>query len=491
MTTSKAARPNTTSGPKSYRSLLADIESTSTPQYSPPCELGTNDAGVAFLEENATKPGVVSLPSGLQYKVLKMGAASSKSPLRTTDCEVHYRGKLIPAEGAAEFDSSIKRGKPATFAPNKVVQGWTIALQLMGVGDKWAVYVPPALAYGDAGRSDEKRGQYIPAGAVLCFELELLAVRGPSKARPVRPVEPPSDGSFEPAKSFDGARAGFVFTSGAFGVGYYKDRAAAPATAAAAAESTTTPSVGEPASSPPDENAETTTGGPSHQGRAPVLGEISGLRANAGQPSGGAPLDSSGLFSRAPAQVETRRAGTPGVSGSRDSSRPATPKSHAKQAGAAALRRATEELAKPKPQVAPPQEQAPPPQPPRELVERLEAVAAAEAYAAAQAAAQDENGGMATGRSTKSTARRRSSSSVEVQQLRDQLAEQKWLTQATVGALEALLLRLRLPTLKHALNDLSLPSDGKKDELASRLIGAMSELTPRDPAAKQEWRGIR
>ena len=66
-----------------------------------------------------------------------------------------------------------------------------------------------------------------------------------------------------------------------------------------------------------------------------------------------------------------------------------------------------------------------------------------------------------------------------------------WLTKATVGALETLLLRLRLPTLKHALNDLSLPSDGNKDELAARLINAMSELTPRDPNIQKEWRGIR
>ena len=198
--------------PKAYDAVVAQIEATSAPQFAPPTEGGTTDDGIAFLNDNREKPGVVTLPCGLQYRVLKSGPATGKSPLKNTECAVHYRGKLIPAQGGTEFDSSYKRGKPANFAPSKVVQGWTIALQLMGVGDKWAIYVPSEFAYGDAGRSDEKRGQYIPAGAVLCFELELLSVKGPSKAKPVRPDPPPkkpTDGSFEPSPHFEGPRPGF------------------------------------------------------------------------------------------------------------------------------------------------------------------------------------------------------------------------------------------------------------------------------------------
>jgi len=131
--------------------------------------MGTNEKGIAFLKENGAKEGVVTLPSGLQYKVL---TASTKegalTPSPSAPCECHYAGTLIDG---TEFDSSIKRGRPATFAPNQVIKGWTEAMQLMREGDKWELYIPSELAYGD-----RNRGQFIKAGDVLIFTLELIKV---------------------------------------------------------------------------------------------------------------------------------------------------------------------------------------------------------------------------------------------------------------------------------------------------------------------------
>lgn len=127
---------------------------------------GTNAAGVAYLAENRNKPGVVELPSGLQYKVIK--SADGPSPSVRTKCECHYRGTLIDG---TEFDSSYKRGKPTTFAPNQVIKGWTEAMQLMHEGEKWELYIPSELGYGD-----RDRGQFIKGGDVLVFELEILKV---------------------------------------------------------------------------------------------------------------------------------------------------------------------------------------------------------------------------------------------------------------------------------------------------------------------------
>eukprot|EP00051_Salpingoeca_urceolata_P026829 m.478906 g.478906 ORF g.478906 m.478906 type:complete len:163 (+) comp21269_c0_seq1:174-662(+) len=135
-------------------------------------QAGTNEAGVKFLSENKEKEGVVVLPSGLQYKVLKTGSGT-KSPQVSTPCECHYTGTLIDG---TEFDSSVKRGRPATFAPNQVIKGWTEAMQLMHEGDKWELYIPSELAYGD-----RARGQFIKAGDVLVFTLEILKIKGPTK----------------------------------------------------------------------------------------------------------------------------------------------------------------------------------------------------------------------------------------------------------------------------------------------------------------------
>ena len=132
----------------------------------------TTAEGLAFLAANAKEQGVTQLASGLQYKILQRAAdlASAKSPLKDTPCECHYVGTLIDG---TEFDSSIKRGKPATFAPSQVVKGWTEAMQLMAEGDKWRLFLPSELAYGD-----RARGQHITPGAVLIFELEILKVNG-------------------------------------------------------------------------------------------------------------------------------------------------------------------------------------------------------------------------------------------------------------------------------------------------------------------------
>jgi FKBP-type peptidyl-prolyl cis-trans isomerase FklB len=131
--------------------------------------LGTNEVGLAFLKENGAKEGVVTLPSGLQYKKITTSAKEGAlTPTASSPCECHYAGTLIDG---TEFDSSIKRGKPATFAPNQVIKGWTEAMQLMREGDKWELYIPSELAYGD-----RNRGKFIKAGDVLVFTLELIKV---------------------------------------------------------------------------------------------------------------------------------------------------------------------------------------------------------------------------------------------------------------------------------------------------------------------------
>ena len=123
-------------------------------------------AGEAFLAENAGKEGVTTLPSGLQYKVITSGAG--KSPQKSDKVTVNYRGTLIDG---TEFDSSYSRGKPATFGVGQVIPGWTEALQLMKEGDKWEIYIPSKLAYGERGA-----GGKIPSHSALIFEVELISV---------------------------------------------------------------------------------------------------------------------------------------------------------------------------------------------------------------------------------------------------------------------------------------------------------------------------
>ena len=125
------------------------------------------EAGKKFLAENAKKEGVVTTESGLQYKVIKSGDGPTPGPEDTVT--THYRGTLIDGR---EFDSSYSRGQPASFPVKGVIAGWTEALQLMKVGDKWELYIPSELAYGAAQRSE-----LIQPNSTLLFELELLAVK--------------------------------------------------------------------------------------------------------------------------------------------------------------------------------------------------------------------------------------------------------------------------------------------------------------------------
>lgn len=132
-------------------------------------EMTTNNLvkGEIFLKENAKKEGVVVLPSGLQYKVLKEG--KGPKPASTNMVTTHYVGTLIDG---TEFDSSIKRGEPASFPVSGVIPGWTEALQLMKVGSKWQLVVPPKLAYGENGAGDK-----IGPNSTLIFEVELLEIK--------------------------------------------------------------------------------------------------------------------------------------------------------------------------------------------------------------------------------------------------------------------------------------------------------------------------
>jgi FKBP-type peptidyl-prolyl cis-trans isomerase FklB len=128
-------------------------------------------AGEAFLAENKSKEGVVTLPSGMQYKILTAGTGPKPTTSDTVTC--NYRGTLISGK---EFDSSYKRGQPASFPVSGVIKGWTEALQLMPVGSKWQLFIPPDLAYGDRGA-----GADIGPGETLIFEVELISIGEPKK----------------------------------------------------------------------------------------------------------------------------------------------------------------------------------------------------------------------------------------------------------------------------------------------------------------------
>jgi FKBP-type peptidyl-prolyl cis-trans isomerase len=129
----------------------------------------TVNKSTAFFEENKKKPGVVTLPSGLQYHQEKAGAGQTAGP--SDFVVVHYRGKFL---NGTEFDSSYKRNEPATFAVNSVIPGWTEALQLMKPGAKWTLFIPPNLAYGEKGIGP------IGPNEPLVFDIELISVKSSS-----------------------------------------------------------------------------------------------------------------------------------------------------------------------------------------------------------------------------------------------------------------------------------------------------------------------
>jgi FKBP-type peptidyl-prolyl cis-trans isomerase FklB len=139
--------------------------------------------GDAFLAANKTKEGVVALPSGLQYKILQEG--TGPKPAATDTVTVNYRGTLL---NGTEFDSSYKRGQPATFGVGQIIKGWTEALQLMPVGSKWQLFIPAELAYGARGA-----GRDIGPNSTLIFEVELVSIQpkaAPAAAAPAPGAAP-------------------------------------------------------------------------------------------------------------------------------------------------------------------------------------------------------------------------------------------------------------------------------------------------------------
>lgn len=149
--------------------LAAGAAHAQTPQVSPPPQLSAGpsaaaQAGKAFLEKNAKAPGVVTLPSGLQYKVLASGPKDGPSPKLGDIIKVNYEGKLL---SGAVFDSSFARGKAAIMPADGLIQGWLEALPLMHVGDEWMLYIPSELGYGPRDMGE------IPPDSVLLFRLKL------------------------------------------------------------------------------------------------------------------------------------------------------------------------------------------------------------------------------------------------------------------------------------------------------------------------------
>jgi FKBP-type peptidyl-prolyl cis-trans isomerase len=139
--------------------------------------------GETFLADNKTKEGVVALPSGLQYKILKEGTGPKPAATDTVVC--NYKGTLLDN---TEFDSSYKRGQPATFPVSGVIKGWTEALQLMPVGSKWQLFIPPDLAYGARGGP----GGGIGPNATLVFEVELMSIQPKAEIQAPRPTPTPT-----------------------------------------------------------------------------------------------------------------------------------------------------------------------------------------------------------------------------------------------------------------------------------------------------------
>jgi FKBP-type peptidyl-prolyl cis-trans isomerase len=147
--------------------------------------------GEAFLAANKSKEGVVTLPSGLQYKIEKQG--DGPKPLATDTVECNYRGTLIDGK---EFDSSYKRGTPASFPVGGVIKGWTEILQLMPVGSKYQVFIPAELAYGARGA-----GADIGPNSTLIFEVELLSIKQkPTAAAPAPATTKPESTTAKPAE---------------------------------------------------------------------------------------------------------------------------------------------------------------------------------------------------------------------------------------------------------------------------------------------------
>merc|ERR1719326_1142301 len=146
---------------------------------TPLVTIASNDFGIKFLEENKKKEGVITLPSGLQYKVLRSGEGADH-PTADSECSCHYEGRTAQewskSPQGKKFDSSYDRGEPTDFAPNQVIAGWTEAMQLMVEGDKWEMYIPSEIGYGDSGSPPD-----IGGGDVLVFTMEIIKIKGDKK----------------------------------------------------------------------------------------------------------------------------------------------------------------------------------------------------------------------------------------------------------------------------------------------------------------------
>lgn len=179
-----AAKPSVVSDQENRELLTQFQNELRTRRDAKRKELGEKNKkeGEAFLAENKTKPDIKTLPSGLQYKVITEG--SGPKPTTNDTVTVNYRGTLIDG---TEFDSSYKRGQPATFKVTGVIPGWTEALQLMPVGSKWQLFIPSELAYRERGS-----GANIGPNAVLIFEVELLSIQPqPATATPTTAPQQP------------------------------------------------------------------------------------------------------------------------------------------------------------------------------------------------------------------------------------------------------------------------------------------------------------
>ena len=134
-------------------------------QPKPPADTSAN---TAFLTKNAKEAGVVTLPDGLQYKIVTSGPADGEKPRAQDEVKANYEGSLLSGK---VFDSSASHGGPQVFELDQVIPGWTEAMQLMRPGDEWILWIPPSLGYGD-----EAKGDVIPANSVLKFRVQLIGV---------------------------------------------------------------------------------------------------------------------------------------------------------------------------------------------------------------------------------------------------------------------------------------------------------------------------
>ena len=172
------------------QSVLTEVETEVRKKQQENAQLAgaaNKTEGATFLAANKSKDGVVTLPSGLQYKILKAG--TGPKPTASDSVKCNYRGTLINGK---EFDSSYKRGQPATFAVGQVIKAWTEALELMPVGSKWQLFVPSDLAYGERGAGAE-----IGPNATLIFEVELLSIEDKAKDDKTKGDKPKDDKSEE------------------------------------------------------------------------------------------------------------------------------------------------------------------------------------------------------------------------------------------------------------------------------------------------------